>query len=327
MYFYKNVRKIAILLGIIILGLAVLLVFTQVNRKSNINVKKSNALSIYTSESIGLLINNIANILFETPSEMINDFSYVKEKYPYGIHQFTDEFYKNISDKKYESAYEVAPLGRTYAEFVDDYKGIAKVYATSPETSVNGHRLEVTLVHTSGERSFYDVILQIQEKRDSYEITSATANPIKKLYSIEYTQLENETGSDYHVFDASSGKEIPFEDTSFFSGRIQPGLITGDSQFIIVQGGAAARSTMAIYEYNRATSSLYRINELHFWQNRYDYAAGMSIPDCNLQLYPISELESYSSDCYLQYKDEEWYIENFRTLQLMPNYHNDYFKS
>jgi hypothetical protein len=235
------------------------------------------------------------------------------------------KFYEDITSKNYEAAYAVAPLGRTFEEFVSIYNGVERIYTLFVDNSNTLHKLKVEITNTAGEKSYYDVVMDIQQKEDgSYYVAKAESQLPKNLFYVDYLPYTDR----YSIQIKQSSTNLTTQDganllewVDYLRTTIIPGKINGNSQFLIFFGGAGAQSFYSVYLYNNSTNTIEEVKVFEVWPigNETDENGNFKAVVCN-DYDVLSDTDPYLTPCMLQYKDKEWYKNNLEAQNELPKY-------
>lgn len=242
--------------------------------------------------------------------------------YPYTEYQFILEFYQNISNKNYEAAYAVAPLGRTFEEFVSIYNGVERILPSYIEV-INGlFRLRVEVANSSNEVFYYDVVMDIQQKDDStYYISKAESNQLENLYYLDNTSFPDRIEIKQTSTNRTAQTDTYLYQTDPARARIIPGKIVDNSQYLITFGGAAAMTQYGVFLYNNSTNTINLVEVFEVWPlgNETDENGNFAAVKCEDFGFRAGT-DPDLTPCMLQYKDTDWYKNNLEAKNELPKY-------
>lgn len=240
---------------------------------------------------------------------------------PLTIYRFIGEFYQNITYKNYEAAYAVAPLGRSFEQFISTYEGVETIREMY-SLNYNGlEQLRVEITNTLGDKSYYDVLMDIQRKDDnSLYIAKAESRQLENLYYLDNTSFPDRIGIKQAGINQTTQTNTYLNENPSRT-TIIPGKIVDNSQYLITFGGAGAVSYYGVYLYHNSTNTIEEVKVFEVWPigNETDENGNLKAVVCN-DYDVLSGTDPDLTPCMLQYKDTDWYKNNLEAKNELPKY-------
>lgn len=322
--------------------------FKKLNKKLLLIVVSVITLSIYLLMQNNLTNNNLISELEETPiktetveienvaivpnemtaNEDNNNVGQeeVKEYVEYGVDAFISKFYKDIENKNYEAAYQVAPLGRTLEDFIELYSPIEKVFFILNKGSLLTDGVWVGMQPYQGSMTFYNVKMKIEKKNEQLEIVEVQSIPYSAPFDLEcYT---NSPESVYpqdrcNLINIQHNKVIHLTDPSISSMLFKE---KSENDITYYSLSDYFNTSKKIFSYDSVTKSFSYIETLKLnYYPTHDHIFTEFFSDCERPNYffvytYMATRETYNQPCMDKYRNEEWFKQNLKTVENFGKY-------